>query len=281
MTTEELQAEVDRLRAELAEEREERKRMGRALEDAMAAVRAAADDRKALEARRAADRERKNASRARRLADVAASRDRCDAVSRDRHVTAPPSSSSPFPSSFPPSPIPSSPYPLSFPPSSPPSLVPPASQEAPEQHPLLPTAAPGLARKAKEAKKPREPTGDPRHAPLVKALTDAGYPFRGGRDAKAVSELLALADQQEVTRGEAAGVEILRRARIGWAWEGYPTCRSLTELHTNWGHYEAPQPPRSGAGPAPPSKFEEAPVFPKFPWLDQDYSKPEGSEEKT
>lgn len=35
--------------------------MGRALEDAMAAVRAAADDRKALEARRSADRERKAA----------------------------------------------------------------------------------------------------------------------------------------------------------------------------------------------------------------------------
>lgn len=96
------------------------------------------------------------------------------------------------------------------------------------------------AKKAKEAKKPPQPNGDPRHAPLVKALVETcGYPFRDGRDAKAVTALLALADQQEATRGDTAGVEIVRRARIGWAWTGHDSklARSITDLVNNWGHY--------------------------------------------
>jgi hypothetical protein len=112
---------------------------------------------------------------------------------------------------------------------------------------LFPEAAVASPAPAKKAKK--EPTGDPRHAPLVKALVEAcGYPFRSGRDAKAVSELLALADQQPATRGETAGLEVIRRARIGWAWEGFPSCRSLTELAEHWGRYDKPQ---SGVEPTP------------------------------
>jgi len=102
-----------------------------------------------------------------------------------------------------------------------------------------------------------EPAGDPRHAPLVQVLVEeCGYPFRDGRDAFAVSRLLALADQQEATQGEAAVPEVVRRARIGWAWVGFPACRSLSELVTNWGHYATEQrkqaPPRADDGIHPP-----------------------------
>jgi len=140
-------------------------------------------------------------------------------ASQETSPLPPPLKGSPPPS------VPSSPSPISSPPSLFPSL---ASQATPP------------ARKAKKAKE--GPPPDPRHAPLVKALVETcGYPFRGGRDAAAVTALLALADQQEVTRGDLAGSEVVRRARIGWAWVGFPACRSLTELATNWGHYEREQ----------------------------------------
>lgn len=214
MTSEE---EVIALRAELAQERAERQRLGETL-------RVMCETQARLQV---AEMERRTARAARNA------RHRTGDVSGDARETrtetshAPPPSSSPFPSSFPPSPETPSPYPLSFPPSSPtPDLFGAAS------------APPPLA-KVRKAKK--EPTGDPRHAPLVKALTDAGYPFRGGVDAKAVTGLLALADQQEATREELAGVEILRRARIGWAWVGYPSCRSVTELRDHWGRFDREQ----------------------------------------
>lgn len=110
------------------------------------------------------------------------------------------------------------------------------------QQPEKPTKRPT------KAKAPREPAGDPRHRPLADALVAAGYPFHGGRSAKAVSDLLALADQREDSRGEAAHAEIMRRARIGWAWVGFPSCRSIPELAAHWGHYEHEQQAR-GQGP--------------------------------
>lgn len=94
---------------------------------------------------------------------------------------------------------------------------------------------------------PAEPTGDPRHAVLVKLLVSADteitgkpYGFRGGRDAKAVTECLALADQDPATAGELAGVEVLRRWRIGRQWQGFPLCGSISDLAANWNTYVAP-----------------------------------------
>ena len=81
-----------------------------------------------------------------------------------------------------------------------------------------------------ETKKPPKPTKapalkappDPRHAPLIAALCAAapGYAFSGGRDAKAVKELLALGTD----------AEILLRWKRARASSGFPTVRSLPEL---------------------------------------------------
>lgn len=96
-----------------------------------------------------------------------------------------------------------------------------------------------------------EPRGDPRHAPLVDALVAAdaeihGHPygFRGGRDAKAVSDCLALADQDPATAGGNAPTEVLRRWRIARRWLGFPGCNSLTDLASHWNAYVREQ----GAG---------------------------------
>jgi hypothetical protein len=122
----------------------------------------------------------------------------------------------------------------------PPAAIASAGKAIQDGLPLAPLV--GQKSPTKPRKSPVRPkAADPRHAPLVKALADAGYPFRDGRDAKAVSDLLRLADQREVTRGELAGVEVLRRARVGWGWVGYPACKSVTELRDNWGHYEREQ----------------------------------------
>lgn len=122
---------------------------------------------------------------------------------------------------------------------------PPASQAAPEQHPLLPTEAPGPAKKAKKAKKPREPSVDPRHAPLSLALVGLGWPHHGGRTAKALKSLLALADQVPATAGDKAHAEVLRRAAAAKASTKFPLVRELHELADRWGHFAAPaEPPR-------------------------------------
>lgn len=102
-------------------------------------------------------------------------------------------------------------------------------------------ASPAPAKKAKEAKKGPAQNADPRHAPLVKALTDAGWPFDGGKDAAQVKALLALADQQEATRGELAGLEVLRRARIAWSqFPGFHSARTLSGLRAKWGEFSSP-----------------------------------------
>lgn len=113
---------------------------------------------------------------------------------------------------------------------------------------LFPEAATASPAPAKKAKK--EPTGDPRHAPLVKALTDAGWPFDSGKDAANVKALLALADQQEATRGDLAGLEVLRRAGIAWSqFPGFHSARTLSGLRSKWGEFAAPD---TGRGTGPP-----------------------------
>ncbi len=79
---------------------------------------------------------------------------------------------------------------------------------------------------------------DPRHAPLVADLVAIapGYAF-DGRDARAVTELLAKGDPPEVaTRW--------RRARQR---DGYPLVRTLSELNTHWNHFATDSPTKAGA----------------------------------
>jgi hypothetical protein len=78
-------------------------------------------------------------------------------------------------------------------------------------------------------------TVDPRHAPLVDALTKAGASFDGGRDAANVSALLALATQ--AVGAESAAAEVESRWLAAMAHEGYPRVRTLTELRARWGHF--------------------------------------------
>jgi hypothetical protein len=125
------------------------------------------------------------------------------------------------------------------------------SLPAPIPPPPISSPSPSFSPSAKVSKasgaKPERPT-DPRHAPLVKALVEIGYPFHGGKDAKAVSALLAIADQQPNTRGDAAVREVVSRARIGWAQRGaYYGSASLSELLSKWGGLERPT-DRSGVG---------------------------------
>lgn len=139
------------------------------------------------------------------------------------------------------------------------SNVPPPSASG-GQGELLPDAPPTPpakpAKKAKEAKKPEAP-GDPRHNPLIASLTAEGWPFDGSKDAAHVKALLALADQQEATRGELAGLEILRRARIAWAqFPGYHSARTLTDLRLKWGYFGQPRDEKGGQDPG------AAPVVP-------------------
>lgn len=86
--------------------------------------------------------------------------------------------------------------------------------------------------------KPEKPT-DPRHAPLVKALVEeVGFPFDGPKDAAHVKGLLALADQQEATRGELAPAEVMRRARIAWGqFPGFNSARTLGDFRSHWGRF--------------------------------------------
>lgn len=93
-------------------------------------------------------------------------------------------------------------------------------------------------------KKPKpEPTGDPRHTPLVEALCapEFRYAFRGGHDAKAVKDLLRLADSIPWTAGDSAPAEIVRRWRICRAWVGFPSSPHLAAFAANWNAYADPQ----------------------------------------
>jgi hypothetical protein len=75
---------------------------------------------------------------------------------------------------------------------------------------------------------------------LVSACQDAtgrSYRFNGGTDAAAVRDLLASADQDVSTRGEAASAEVVRRWKIGlrWRWKnGEAPVQDLPSLNRRW-----------------------------------------------
>lgn len=94
--------------------------------------------------------------------------------------------------------------------------------------------------------KPEKPT-DPRHAPLTQELCEMhGWPHHGGRTAKAISSLLELAARGG-QREDAGYHEVVRRAVLARASEGFPRVRELHELVTHWGHFAEPQ--KRAAGP--------------------------------
>lgn len=119
---------------------------------------------------------------------------------------------------------------------------------------LTPPDAPKAARTRKQAVPKSESRGDPRHHPLglrlcaaFQQVTGRAYGY-GGVDAKCVTNLLALADQDPRTTGEQAGAEIERRWRIGlaWVWKGgekpVQTLRALVRMWNDCGE------PRSSEG---------------------------------
>jgi hypothetical protein len=103
----------------------------------------------------------------------------------------------------------------------------------------------------KRSAKPRSDStpADPRHAPLSIAMVALGWPHHGGRTAKALKELLALADQSPSSAGNKAQAEILRRAAKAKAATGFPQVREIHELATHWGHFAGPSTPLSSALP--------------------------------
>lgn len=134
-------------------------------------------------------------------------------------------------------------------PTRPPLVLEPSPSDAPPEEPK------------KRPKPAKAAAGDPRHAPLVDDLCEAapGYAFLGGRDAKAVSRLLDLADALPGTSGHAAPPEVVRRWRIARAWQGFPLCRHLGDLADNWNAYAAPQRPQRGRMDTTPSDFKHLP----------------------
>ncbi len=110
---------------------------------------------------------------------------------------------------------------------------------------------PGIAHAQPAPVKPkkREPTGDSRHGPLSAALVGLGWPHHGGRTAKALKELIALADQSPATAGDKALAEVLRRAAKAKASTGFPQVREIHELATHWGHFAAPATEQRGPLP--------------------------------
>lgn len=127
----------------------------------------------------------------------------------------------------------------------------------------LPGAAPAPKppKPPKAPKPPSEPKGDPRHKPLVaelvavfKAKTGTAYGFQGV-DARKVTDLLALADQDPETCEGRAPAEIARRWGIGldWAWpSGERPVQSLTALVQRWNEC------RELRGPGGPKRFVDA-----------------------
>lgn len=106
----------------------------------------------------------------------------------------------------------------------------PASSEQRAANDLFAGAAEAAPPKPKKQRPP-----DPRHAPMVKALCDAapGYATAfDGRDAKAVTDLLAKGSDDE----------ILRRWKAARSRDDFPRVRSLPELVTHWHHFAADAP---------------------------------------
>ncbi len=102
--------------------------------------------------------------------------------------------------------------------------------------------------------RPKEKPGDPRHAPLSKALEaefttarGAKYGHQGGKDAKAVTRLLGLA-------GEQGPPEVQLRWRRGLQASGAARCDTFWDLAERWNRLTAaphlPQDARKGVARA-------------------------------
>lgn len=109
--------------------------------------------------------------------------------------------------------------------------------------------------KIPRAKKPRAPV-DSRHAPLVATLSatfyaqrKVPYGFASGRDARAVTSLLALGEPEEINR----------RWRLALEHVGFPTVATLGELVTHWNHFGGQRPADITKGVAPISDFSHVP----------------------
>jgi hypothetical protein len=181
----------------------------------------------------------------------------------------PPPPSLPPPSSSPSLPAPISPPPISSPN---PSLSPPFPPSAAPRNELR-LEPQVVAKRTRTKEKPLAAAPDPRHAPLVKALEAAGWAHHGGRTAGAVKELLALADRTGAPG--AAHEEVLRRAAIARAHEGFPRVREVHELPKHWGHFERAPAPVHRGGPSPPSDFSRiAPPPPRSPFAREESDEP-------
>lgn len=207
-------ARIAQLEQELAAEKASRQRLERALEDAMASVRAAADDRKAIESRRAADRERRRAADRRKLDQLtAASRDVRRESSREAHVSAP-SPSLPPPSSSPSLSDPISPPPISSP-------IPPS-----------PLKNQGVAGELADG------------IQAVLRESDASWQWTGAREQHLRLVLAIPGATQE---------EILRRLRIAIV-TTFPRFLNLKSLAENWEAYSRPQPVNGPSPPGKPKR---------------------------
>lgn len=149
------------------------------------------------------------------------------------------------------SPDPSLPSPLSSPLT--PSPQPPGSGRG--QLALVETPT---GKRARGAPRRAEPAGDPRHQPLVDRCVEVFHELAGrvygfgGQDAKAVKDLLALADQDPLTAREHASAEIERRWRIGLAWSwpsGEQPVQTLPALAKRWNECREARAPPGTAGP--------------------------------
>lgn len=101
-----------------------------------------------------------------------------------------------------------------------------------------------------EPKKPKVRTGDPRHIPLIAKLTEVfrvdrgwSYPFDGGRDAKAVANLLAKAEPDAIAAAWGRAL----------AHSGFPSVSTLSELNTHLARF-------LGASVAAPTTAEHRPA---------------------
>lgn len=165
------------------------------------------------------------------------------------------------------SPLPSIPS-FSSPLSSPHPVSSPATVAVGDRQPALLVVSSGQPTKSQRVKrretKPAEPRGDPRHQALIAGMeadygelvrrpdADGGGPEKwdwegkmAGREAGAISALLAKADADPRTAGDAAPAEVRRRWRHALA-DRFRRIRYAHVFVTHWGEYGSP---RTGSEP--------------------------------
>lgn len=170
------------------------------------------------------------------------------------------------------SPLPSAPT-LSSPLSSPHPVSSPSAVAVGDRQPdllVVPSSQPAKSQRAKrQGAKPAEPRGDPRHQPLIAAMeavygelvrrpdADGGGPEKwdwagkmAGREAGAITALLAKADADPRTAGDAAPAEVLRRWRYALA-DTFRRVRYAHVLVQHWGTYGAPRAAPAASAPGP------------------------------